>query len=256
MARSSPRCGACATVSTRENRVLVTLHSGREYEVGYPRAWGGDLVARLQAAGATFEIEPDRRPWGATLLMLLLPVVLVVGFAWLLIRRSSAGGRATTFDRSPSKQLAFDAPKITFLEKVTATAKQMVMRFGMSEKLGPRVFGHDHGQPFLGREFSAAPDHSGGIGSGIDREISRIVKAAHRRATDTLLEHRASLVSIAEILVRRETLDRSEFTALLAGRSESEVFTDDAAVIPFRRRARVISEVVSAGGDDRESRHL
>ena len=41
------------------------------------------------------------------------------------------------------------------LEKVTATAKQMVMRFGMSEKLGPRVFGHDHGQPFLGREFSS-----------------------------------------------------------------------------------------------------
>ena len=40
------------------------------------------------------------------------------------------------------------------IEKVTATAKQMVMRFGMSEKLGPRVFGHDHGQPFLGREFS------------------------------------------------------------------------------------------------------
>ena len=39
------------------------------------------------------------------------------------------------------------------LEKVTATAKQMVMRFGMSEKLGPRVFGHDHGQPFLGRQM-------------------------------------------------------------------------------------------------------
>ena len=46
------------------------------------------------------------------------------------------------------------------LEKVTATAKQMVMRFGMSEKLGPRVFGHDHGQPFLGREFSSEPDYS------------------------------------------------------------------------------------------------
>src|SRR5207302_1632845 len=41
------------------------------------------------------------------------------------------------------------------LEKVTQTAKQMVMRFGMSEKLGPRVFGHDHGLPFLGREFSS-----------------------------------------------------------------------------------------------------
>ena len=46
------------------------------------------------------------------------------------------------------------------LEKVTATAKQMVMRFGMSEKLGPRVFGHDHGQPFLGREFTSEPDYS------------------------------------------------------------------------------------------------
>ncbi len=46
------------------------------------------------------------------------------------------------------------------LEKVTATAKQMVMRFGMSEKLGPRVFGHEHGQPFLGREFSTEPDYS------------------------------------------------------------------------------------------------
>src|SRR3954453_4520936 len=43
------------------------------------------------------------------------------------------------------------------LEKVTATAKQMVMRFGMSKRLGPRVFGHDHGMPFQGREFSAAP---------------------------------------------------------------------------------------------------
>src|SRR3954467_8488500 len=54
------------------------------------------------------------------------------------------------------------------LEKVTATAKQMVMRFGMSEKLGPRVFGHDHGQPFLGREFSAEPDYSDEIAREID----------------------------------------------------------------------------------------
>jgi cell division protease FtsH len=131
----------------------------------------------------------------------------------------------------------------------------MVMRFGMSEKLGPRVFGHGHGQPFLGRQLTIAPDYSGDTAYGIDREIGRIVKAAHRRATDILLEHRTTLSSIAEILVRRETLDRGEFTALLAGRPENEVFAD-AAVIPFRRRAPVIPEVVSAGGDDRESRHL
>src|SRR3981081_4224504 len=55
------------------------------------------------------------------------------------------------------------------LEKVTQTAKQMVMRFGMSDKLGPRVFGHDHGQPFLGREFSSQPDYSDEIAREIDR---------------------------------------------------------------------------------------
>ena len=76
------------------------------------------------------------------------------------------------------------------LEKVTATAKQMVMRFGMSEKLGPRVFGHDHGQPFLGREFSAEPDYSDEIAREIDDEIRRIVEAAHQRAKDILAEHR------------------------------------------------------------------
>ena len=70
------------------------------------------------------------------------------------------------------------------LEKVTATAKQMVMRFGMSEKLGPRVFGHDHGQPFLGREFSAEPDYSDEIAREIDDEIRRIVESAHVQARD------------------------------------------------------------------------
>ena len=63
------------------------------------------------------------------------------------------------------------------IEKVTATAKQMVMRFGMSEKLGPRVFGHDHGQPFLGREFSSEPDYSDEIAREIDDEIRRIVES-------------------------------------------------------------------------------
>src|SRR6058998_3639275 len=87
------------------------------------------------------------------------------------------------------------------LEKVTATAKQMVMRFGMSEKLGPRVFGHDHGQPFLGREFSAEPDYSDEIAREIDDEIRRIVEAAHIQAKDILSSHRDSLQKLSEILI-------------------------------------------------------
>jgi cell division protease FtsH len=113
------------------------------------------------------------------------------------------------------------------LEKVTATAKQMVMRFGMSEKLGPRVFGHDHGQPFLGREFSSEPDYSDEIAREIDDEIRRIVEAAHQVAKDMLLEHRESLTTISELLLKRETIESSEFEQLLAGKTEEEVFGAD-----------------------------
>ena len=76
------------------------------------------------------------------------------------------------------------------IEKVTATAKAMVMRYGMSERLGPRVFGHDHSQPFLGREFSSEPDYSDEIAREIDDEIRRVVESAHQRAKRH--PHRAS----------------------------------------------------------------
>jgi cell division protease FtsH len=116
------------------------------------------------------------------------------------------------------------------LEKVTATAKQMVMRFGMSERLGPRVFGHDHGQPFLGREFSSEPDYSDEIAREIDDEIRRIVEGAHQRAKDILGEHRESLTTISEILLKRETIEKEEFVALLDGKTEEETFGPDEVI--------------------------
>ncbi len=118
------------------------------------------------------------------------------------------------------------------LEKVTATAKQMVMRFGMSEKLGPRVFGHDHGQPFLGREFSAEPDYSDEIAREIDDEIRRIVEEAHQTARAVLEQHREQLDYVSEILLRRETIEREEFIQLLDGKSELDVFGPDEPVLP------------------------
>jgi cell division protease FtsH len=113
------------------------------------------------------------------------------------------------------------------IEKVTATAKQMVMRFGMSEKLGPRVFGHDHGQPFLGREFSSEPDYSDEIAREIDDEIRRIVENAHQAAKDILSTHRDKLEEISQILLKRETIEREEFEGLLAGKTEEEVWGPD-----------------------------
>jgi cell division protease FtsH len=133
------------------------------------------------------------------------------------------------------------------LEKVTQTAKQMVMRFGMSEKLGPRVFGHDHSQPFLGREFSTEPDYSNEIARQIDDEVRGIVEQAHQRATSILSQHRSSLDTISEILVKRETIEKEQFEALLEGKPEAEVFGPEetpappalpAPPAPSRRRER------------------
>jgi cell division protease FtsH len=110
------------------------------------------------------------------------------------------------------------------LEKVTGTAKQMVMRFGMSEKLGPRTFGHDQSMPFLGREFSAEPDYSDEIAREIDDEIRRIVEEAHQTAKEVLTSHKPELDKLSKILLQRETIEREEFEQLLAGKSEEEVF--------------------------------
>ena len=118
------------------------------------------------------------------------------------------------------------------IEKVTATAKQMVMRFGMSEKLGPRVFGHDHGQPFLGREFSSEPDYSDDVAREIDGEIRRIVEEAHQLARDILEQRRKELDYTSDVLLRRETIEREEFIQLLDGKPEEEIFGVDEPVVP------------------------
>jgi cell division protease FtsH len=118
------------------------------------------------------------------------------------------------------------------LEKVTESAKQMVMRFGMSERLGPRVFGHDRGQPFLGREFSAEPDYSDEIAREIDDEIRRMVESAHQTAKSLLSEKSTELEEISQLLLERETIDAEQFQALLEGKRGDEVFHDDEESTP------------------------
>ena len=150
------------------------------------------------------------------------------------------------------------------LEKVTATAKQMVMRFGMSEKLGPRVFGHDHGMPFLGREFSAEPDYSDEIAREIDDEIRRIVESAHVQAKEILNGHRESLEKLSEILIKRETIEKEQFEALLDGQTEEEVFgaeappaargPDPAGAADRARAARGPAAAAAAGAGRRHRR--
>jgi cell division protease FtsH len=110
------------------------------------------------------------------------------------------------------------------LEKVTHTAKSMVMRFGMSEKLGPRVLGRSHDQPFLGREMGAEPDYSDEIAREIDDEIRRVIEEGHEIALRVLREHMDQLHQLSRILIERETIDKDQFERLLAGAAEEDVF--------------------------------
>jgi len=113
------------------------------------------------------------------------------------------------------------------LEKITSTAKSMIMRFGMSEKLGPRVLGRNHDLPFLGREMSAEPDYSDEIAREIDDEIRRVIEEAHDTAARVLREHIGELHKLSAILIERETIDKDQFERLLAGEPEETVFPEE-----------------------------
>jgi cell division protease FtsH len=110
------------------------------------------------------------------------------------------------------------------LQKVTQTAKRMVMKWGMSPNLGPRSFGGDTDNPFLGRDFHAEPDYSDGIAEEIDREIARIIDEAHATARQVLEEHQEELERMADILVAHENMDAEQFERLVAGERPEDVF--------------------------------
>jgi len=124
------------------------------------------------------------------------------------------------------------------IEKATSIAKQMIMRYGMSEELGPRALGHNQALPFLGREFAQEPDYSEEVARQIDAEVRRIIEEAHQRAKDLLVERREQLDAVTAILIQRETLERVEFEALLDGVPEEEVFRERDAKAAARREQK------------------
>jgi cell division protease FtsH len=123
------------------------------------------------------------------------------------------------------------------LEQVTSTAKQMIMRFGMSEKLGPRVLGRNHDMPFLGREMGNEPDYSEEIAREIDDEIRRVIEEAHAKAHQVLRDHMEDLHQLSGILIERETIDKDQFERLLAGETQEDVFREETPPAPEEKPA-------------------
>jgi cell division protease FtsH len=97
------------------------------------------------------------------------------------------------------------------MKEVTKLARKMVMQWGMSDKLGPRVYGEQEDLIFLGREIHENRNYSEKIAETIDAEVNRIIEDALAKAKEIITEHRDVIDRVVEKLLRVETLEREEF---------------------------------------------
>ncbi len=102
------------------------------------------------------------------------------------------------------------------LEKASDLARDLVTRYGMSEKLGPAVFGERRELVFLGKEIASEKNYSEEVAQLIDREVRKIISNALKRAREVIIKRREKLDLIAKKLIDKETLEREEFEALMA----------------------------------------
>ena len=120
-----------------------------------------------------------------------------------------------------AEELVFGEEEVTTgasndLQQVARVARQMVTRFGMSDRLGPVALGRQQGNMFLGRDIAAERDFSEETAAAIDDEVRNLVDQAYRRARSVLLENRHVLDQLAAMLIERETVDAEELQELLA----------------------------------------
>lgn len=100
------------------------------------------------------------------------------------------------------------------IQRATDIARKMVTQLGMSDTLGPIVFGTDNGEVFLGRDFSNTRNYSEKIASEIDEEIHRIITTGYELAEKIITEHMKEMHFIADYLVAHETMDADQFLAV------------------------------------------
>ena len=101
------------------------------------------------------------------------------------------------------------------LESATQIARNMVTRYGMSEKLGPRTFGKREELVFLGREISEQSDYSDNTAQQIDEEVHSLIQEAHDRAQEILETNKAKLIQLARHLITNETIEGDALIKLL-----------------------------------------
>ena len=102
------------------------------------------------------------------------------------------------------------------LQQVARVARQMITRFGMSDRLGPVALGRQSGGVFLGRDIASDRDFSDETAGTIDEEVSLLVERAYNRAKEVLVNNRYVLDAIAQMLIEKETVDAEELQDILA----------------------------------------
>ena len=198
-------------VMTERRKRLVAYHEAGHALVGavmpdYDAVQKISIIPRGNAGGLTFFTPSEERMESGLYSRTYLQSQMAVAL----------GGRV-------AEEIIYGEDEVTTgasndLQQVAQVARQMVTRFGMSDKLGPVALGRAQGGMFLGRDIAAERDFSEDTAATIDAEVSDLVDAAYKRATKVLLDNRAVLDELTEMLVEQETVDSEELQELLIRR--------------------------------------
>ncbi len=198
-------------VMTERRKRLVAYHEAGHALVGavmpdYDAVQKISIIPRGNAGGLTFFTPSEERMESGLYSRTYLQSQMAVAL----------GGRV-------AEEIIYGEDEVTTgasndLQQVAQVARQMVTRFGMSDKLGPVALGRAQGGMFLGRDIAAERDFSEDTAATIDAEVSELVDAAYKRATKVLLDNRAVLDELTEMLVEQETVDSEELQELLIRR--------------------------------------
>ena len=101
------------------------------------------------------------------------------------------------------------------IQRATETARNMITKYGMSEKLGPIAFGSDNDEVFLGKNYTHTRNYSETVAAAIDEEVENIINTAYKRTETILKEHIDQLHLVSDALIKLEKIDKEQFESLM-----------------------------------------
>ncbi len=138
------------------------------------------------------------------------------------------------------------------IQRATKTARNMITKYGMSEKLGPIAFGSDNDEVFIGKDYNHMRDYSENVAAAIDEEVERIITDAYKRAEKILTEHIDQLHIVSEALIKLEKIDKEQFESLMTtGELPQEKVPEKTKEIA--QDAEVIEEIVEENNENTEN---